>query len=71
MRGTKIALVFYNIYRSYKTYEGSLDSITKLNTCKDHTVDQDIHHQTDNDVVSLHGNCGISQGEESDSKRPS
>lgn len=71
MRGTKIALVFYNVYRSYKSYEGSLDSITKLNTFKDHTVDQDIDHQTDNDVVSLHGNCGISQGEESDSKRPS
>ena len=70
MRGTKIALVFYNVYRSYKSYEGSLDSITKLNTFKDHTVDQDIDHQTDNDV-SLHGNCGMSQQEESDSKRPS
>ena len=64
VRGTKITLAFYNIYRSYKNYEGSLDSVTKLNTCKD-PVDQDIYqHQRDNDAVSLHGNSGISQGEE-------
>ena len=58
VRGTKITLVFYNICRPYKNYEGS---VTKLKTWK-YQVDQEIYqHQMDNDTVSLHGNRGISQ----------